>query len=210
MRLGYFGGSFDPPHLGHLAVAQAAAAAFQLDRVLLVPTSHQPLKPNGPVASYADRLAMLQLLCAQSPSDAGLVASDLEAPLPDGGPHYTIDTLRRLRATLAPEDALFVLVGADAFLQLPLWRAPEDLLAIAEWIIVSRPGFDLQRLEAMPLYAAHRGRVHLLPTLDDPTSATAVRAALAAGLDPTGAGVPSAIAAYIREHHLYAAGSTRG
>jgi nicotinate-nucleotide adenylyltransferase len=206
MRLGYFGGSFDPPHDGHLAVAQAAAAAFQLDQVLLVPTSHQPLKPNGPVAGYADRLAMLRLLCAQAPTTAALIASDLEAPLPDGGPHYTIDTLRRLRTTLAPVDKLFVLVGADAFLQLPLWRAPEELLSTAEWIIVSRPGFDLQRLQAMPLYAAHRGRVHLLPTLENPTSATALRRALAAGIDPEAAGLPPSIAAYIRAHHLY--GST--
>ncbi len=92
MRLGYFGGSFDPPHLGHLAVARAAADAFALDRVLFVPTAHQPLKPTGATASYADRLAMVSLLCADDPR---LAASDLEAPLPDHAPNYSAPRSRQ-------------------------------------------------------------------------------------------------------------------
>jgi nicotinate-nucleotide adenylyltransferase len=213
MRIGYFGGSFDPPHRGHLAVAGTAAAAFALDQVLFVPTSHQPLKPEGPSAPYADRLAMVELLCAEAPAPSGSTAkfraSALEAPLPGDPPHYTVDTLATLRSTLAPADTLFVLVGADAFLQLPQWRSPERLLTLAEWIVVSRPGFDPARLEALmqslKLTPAQRSRIHLLGNLADPTSATALRQALAA--QPPSAvpldGLPPSIRAYMQTHHLY-------
>jgi len=216
MRIGYFGGSFDPPHSGHLAVAHTAAAAFQLDTVLLVPTSHQPLKPEGPAAAYADRLAMVELLCAES-EGRRCIASALEAPLPGNPPHYTVDTLEQLRSTLAAADQLFVIAGADAFLQLPAWRAPHRLLALAEWIVVSRPrrdgsGFDPARLralmETLALAPAERERIHLLTALDDPTSATALRRQLAAAASSATppaelAGLPESILTYIRAHHLY-------
>src|ERR1700734_1006739 len=101
MRVGFFGGSFDPPHLGHLAVARAAAQAFALDTVLLAPTAHQPLKPHGADAPFEDRLAMVRLLCAGQP---GLEASELEAPTEAISPNYTIDTLRALRAELHAND----------------------------------------------------------------------------------------------------------
>jgi nicotinate (nicotinamide) nucleotide adenylyltransferase len=130
-RLGFFGGSFDPPHLGHLAIARAAAEAFSLDRVLFVPTAHQPLKPAGPVASFDARLAMVELLCAD---DADFEASPIEAPNADGTPNFTVDTLTQLRASLGEGDEIFVLVGADAFLDLRRWREPERLLQLAEWI----------------------------------------------------------------------------
>src|SRR5580700_10939646 len=119
MRVGFYGGSFDPPHCGHLAVARAAARAFALDKVLLAPTAQQPLKPQGAEAAFADRLAMVRLLCA---GEHGLQASELEAPDSSGAsppssgaaapnaaqPNYTIDTLRRLRAQLRPSDEIFV------------------------------------------------------------------------------------------------------
>jgi nicotinate-nucleotide adenylyltransferase len=234
MRLGYFGGSFDPPHRGHLAVAAAAAQAFALDSVLFVPTSHQPLKPGRPQASYADRLALTELLCAEAQPAARFVASALESPLPGDPPRYTVDTLQHLRSTLEPTDQLFVLTGADAFLQLPQWRSPARLLALAEWIVVSRPGFDPTRLHTLidtlaqtmgngegegagaphldsEMWASTtvRARIHLLPTLADPTSATALRQALAQH-PPTpesnqtlAAGLPPTLLTYIRHHHLY-------
>jgi nicotinate-nucleotide adenylyltransferase len=210
MRIGYFGGSFDPPHRGHLAVASTAAQAFALDCVLFVPTSHQPLKPNGPIASYTDRLAMVQLLCAQAPPTLHCLASNFEAPLPDDAPHYTVDTLERLRTTLQPDDTLFVLIGADAFLQLPQWRSPQHLLTLADWVIVSRPGFDPTRIHLMLDVLApsptQRARIHLLQSLADPTSATALRHALlrhAPPTDPNLQGLPPAILTYMQAHHLY-------
>ena len=201
MRLGYFGGSFDPPHLGHLAVARAAADAFALDRVLLVPTASQPLKPAGAHAPYADRLAMVELLCAADPR---LQACDLEQP--NGGaaamPNYTVDSLRRLHRD-EPDAALYVIVGADAFLELPRWRAPVELLSLAEWIVVTRPSLSgAGELRLPPLTATQCARVHPLTSVDEPASATAVRAELARG-DCAGS-LPPDILAYIRSHGLYA------
>lgn len=199
-RLGYFGGSFDPPHRGHLAVARAAADRFSLDSVLLVPTGRQPLKPEGAVASYDDRLAMVELLCK---GDARLQASRLEAPAAAGGaPNYTVDTLARLKEE-QPESELFVIVGADAFHQLPRWRSPERLLTLADWIVVTRPrhAAEAGSLQLPPLSDAARGRVHLLSSVDEPASATAAREALARGEDYDG--LTPEVLGYIREHDLY-------
>jgi nicotinate-nucleotide adenylyltransferase len=200
-RVGYFGGSFDPPHLGHLAVARAAADRFALDRVLLVPTGRQPLKPEGAVASFGDRLAMVQLLCQ---ADQRLHASYLEAPVQTGGgftPNYTVDTLDRLRDEESGAE-LFVIVGADAFHQLPQWRSPERLLTLAEWIVVTRPRHAADAVELPPLTDEQRQRVHLLSDVDEPASATAVRLALTRHEDCAGLLAPEVLA-YIREHHLY-------
>lgn len=211
MRLGYFGGSFDPPHLGHLAVAQAAADSYNLSRVLLVPTAQQPLKPSGAVAAYHDRLAMVSILCE---SDPRLIASDLEAPVSPPAPNYTIDTLKRIRNT-QPDAELFVIVGADAFHDLPRWHSPNELLDLAEWIVVTRPHLSAhassgetaatrhEPLRLPPLTPAQRTRIHLLPTVDHPASATAIRAELAQGGDGLGMLSPRLLA-YIRQHHLYA------
>jgi len=202
MRLGYFGGTFDPPHLGHLAVAQAAADAFALEQVLMVPTGVQPLRPVSPLAPFADRLAMVSLLCEQDPR---LQAAALEAPRNPPVPNYTVDTLQQLLVR-SPEDELFVIVGADAFQSLPQWRSPELLLTLAQWIVVTRP--RLTALELPALTPEQRERVHLLQTLDNPASASAVRAALASRDPARSAELASLLSppvlAYIREHGLYA------
>ena len=160
MRLGYFGGSFDPPHLGHLAMAGAVARAFSLDRVLFAPTGRQPLKPAGSVATFPDRLAMTELLC-RAQQGADFEATAIDAPLADGEPNYTVDALALLHRQ-APADEIFALVGADAFLDLRLWRDPDRLLELAEWIVVSRPGFALEQIDALNLTAAQRLRIHCL------------------------------------------------
>jgi nicotinate-nucleotide adenylyltransferase len=198
MRLGYFGGSFDPPHLGHLAVARAAAETYALDKVLLVPTANQPLKPGGARAPYADRLAMVKLLCA---GDARLEASEIEAPTIPPTPNYTIDTLQRLQAE-QPAAELFVIVGVDAFHQLPQWRSPEKLLAIAEWIVVTRPHVPAEERRLPELSPEELKHVHRLKELDHPASATNIRAELAKGADCEGLLSPQLLA-YIREHDLY-------
>jgi nicotinate-nucleotide adenylyltransferase len=218
MHIGLFGGTFDPPHRGHLAVANAVRERFALDRVLLAPAAVQPLKPDGVHASFADRLRMVELLCEDQP---GLEASAIDGPQPDGSPNYTIETLKRLRATLPAGAEISVIVGADAFLGLRQWKSPEDLLREARWIIVSRPGFDLRSLEARSLEArnleamidatmiaamglppAQRPRVQILSDFANPVSATEVRERLhdreeAAGL------VPPRVLEYIRARHLY-------
>lgn len=201
MRVGYFGGTFDPPHRGHLLVARAALERCRLDCVLLAPTGRQPLKPAAASASFADRLHMTALLAAAD-NTGQLQASDVDGPQADGLPNYTVNTLRRLRATLAPGDALFAITGADSFLDLRRWRAPEELLRLAEWIVVSRPGAEPEELDRLGLTPEQRARVQWLGGVADPASATEVRARLATGLDCR-ALVPEPVLAYIREHGLY-------
>ena len=107
MRVALFGGTFDPIHRGHLALASAAASAFALDRVLFAPVGRQPLKAESPAATFADRLEMTRLAVA-SAADPSFAVSSVDAPRPDGAPNYTVDTLACLGREY-PAAALFVL-----------------------------------------------------------------------------------------------------
>jgi nicotinate-nucleotide adenylyltransferase len=204
MRIGFFGGSFDPPHLGHLAVGRAAGDAFSLERVLFAPTGRQPLKPDGPSASFEDRLTMASLLCELQPTNARsrFEPSTLEAPRADGKPNYTVDTLLTMRRQCSIDDNLFVLIGADAFLGLPSWKSPATLLNLAEWIVVSRPGVALPELHELDLTPEQAQRVHLLEYVHEPARATDIRALLRADSDCAGL-LPPSILNYIHAHHLY-------
>jgi nicotinate-nucleotide adenylyltransferase len=144
-RVAFFGGSFDPPHLGHLAVARAAKAALGLDTVLFVPVGAQPLKPHGSTAGFEDRLAMTRLAIAGEP---GFAVSLADAPKPSGAPNFTIETLLGLRGELPPGGALFCLMGADSFFGLRLWHRAAEIPFVATLIIASRPGQPLEDLQA--------------------------------------------------------------
>jgi nicotinate-nucleotide adenylyltransferase len=198
MRVALFGGSFDPPHHGHIAIATAAADVFDLDSVLFAPVGHQPLKPEGVPALFADRLAMVELACR---SDPRFAVSDLDAPRPDGVPNYTVQTLAKLHESM-PDARLFNLVGADSFLDLPRWHEPERLLDLAEWIVVSRPGFPLANLSSLGLTPYQRGRIHLLQTVHEDVAATNLRERLEAG-DLCADVLSPAVSAYIQVHQLY-------
>jgi nicotinate-nucleotide adenylyltransferase len=157
-RVAFFGGSFDPPHLGHLAVARAARAAFALDAVLFAPVGMQPLKPEGPAASFEDRLAMTRLAIAGEPGFEISLADapkSPDAPRPaddrQSAPNYTINTLESLRHSLAPESVLFCLMGADAFFGLRHWHRAAEIPFVAPLIVASRPGQPLEGLkQALP------------------------------------------------------------
>jgi nicotinate-nucleotide adenylyltransferase len=198
MRVALFGGSFDPPHYGHIAIAAAAADVFDLDSVLFAPVGRQPLKAGGAPASFADRLAMVELACR---SDSRFAVSDLDAPRSDGTPNYTVQALAALREVM-PDARLFNLVGADSFLDLRRWHEPERLLELAEWIVVSRPGFPLANLSALDLTPYQRGRVHLLQTVHEDVAATNLRERLEAG-DPCADVLDPAVSAYIQARTLY-------
>lgn len=198
MRVALFGGTFDPIHRGHLAIATAAADAFHLDSVLFAPAGRQPLKPLAETTPFPHRLAMTQLAVAADPRFA---ASNLDAPHLDHSPNYTVDTLQQLQHQ-QPHATLFALVGADSFLSLPQWRQPERLLALAQWIVVSRPGFALEDLTPLHLAPAQLARVHLLTTVHEDVSATTLRQRLHAG-DRCDDLLPLAVASYIAAHHLY-------
>jgi nicotinate-nucleotide adenylyltransferase len=198
MRVALFGGTFDPPHRGHLAIATAAADAFDLDEVLFAPVGRQPLKPNSTPVPFADRIAMLSLACLP---DTRFAVSTLDAPHPDGTPNYTVQTLTALHQLL-PDDTLFNLVGADSFLDLQHWREPHRLLELAEWIVVSRPGAPLDDLSTLNLTPHQQARVHLLQTVHENLSATGLRQRLETG-DPCSDLLPPAVSGYIVAHHLY-------
>ncbi len=193
MRVALFGGSFDPPHAGHVALASAAADAFALDLVLVAPVGKQPLKLGIQSESFADRMAMVGLACAGDPR---LVASDLDRPRADGAPNFTVDTLETMRREL-PEAELFALIGADAYLGMEHWKEPARLFELAQWIVATRPGFVLA-----PLGIAPAGRVHWLETVHVDVSATGVRERLHQGLDCEGL-IPSSVLEYIDSHRLY-------
>jgi nicotinate-nucleotide adenylyltransferase len=144
-RIAFFGGSFDPPHLGHLAVARAARVALHLDTVLFAPVGAQPLKPQGSTAPFSDRLAMTRLAIAGEPAFA---VSLLDAPSGNARPNYTLDTLRTLRAQLPPAGSLFCLMGADSFLSLRRWHGAGEIPFVASLVIASRPGQHLDDLAA--------------------------------------------------------------
>jgi len=201
MRIGFFGGSFDPPHLGHLAIARAAAKAFSLNQILFCPTANQPLKPTGATASWDDRLAMVTLLCANDPT---FHPSTLESPQESSQntPNYTVDTLLRLRSTLPASDTIYSIVGLDSFLDIPRWRSPETLLTLAEWIVVTRPGFSPAQLETLNLTSTQLQHVHTLTGIDHPASATQIRSLFSSNSDPTDL-LPPTILNYIQTHHLY-------
>ncbi len=234
MRIALFGGSFDPPHLGHLGIALAAVERLRLDRVLMAPVGRQPLKVGQRPSSFDDRLAMVTLLCA---GRASLEPSTIDAPLPpssEGRPrfNYTSDTLARLRQELSSADELFCLIGADSLQTLCRWHNAAEALFEAEWIVAARPGFPLDRLstllpagvvtgareaargcERIPLSSpdGNTSALWLLPDLNYDISATALRRALA----DHASGMPQAVldprvAEYARQHALYEAASRTG
>ncbi|HEX4036892.1 MAG TPA: nicotinate (nicotinamide) nucleotide adenylyltransferase [Acidobacteriaceae bacterium] len=221
MRIGFFGGSFDPPHRGHIALARLAIDRLGLERVLFAPVGVQPLKRDRSQTTFADRAAMTELTIAGEPA---LELSLIDAPRRDGRPNYTIDALRRLRPTLAPADHLFFLMGADSFLSIGHWHRAANLLLSCDFIVASRPGFDLGRITAalppgisvaacdsapagnlalcLHNAAQRESRLCLLPDLSEMASASSIRSALERGADPRTLLQPS-VAAFVLEHHLY-------
>ncbi|HMD77174.1 MAG TPA: nicotinate (nicotinamide) nucleotide adenylyltransferase [Terracidiphilus sp.] len=229
-RVAFFGGSFDPPHLGHLAVARVARAALGLDTVFFAPVGAQPLKPHGSTASFEDRLAMTRLAIAGEP---GFAISLADAPKASGTPNYTMETLQRLRAELPPDGALFCLMGADSFAGLRRWHRSAEIPFVAPLIVASRPGESLSDLkaalpegltvEAVPgpggvgleievrSYllrnpAGDSAPFYLLPGLEVEISASEIREqvrAAAGGRAPERELLPAPVSAYIRAHGLY-------
>ena len=184
MRLALFGGTFDPIHNAHLIVAREAADQFQLDQVWFIPAGHPPHKAEQMVASYEDRLKMVELACRADPR---FQPSRVEAGAQKS---YSIDTVERVRAM--GEDPFFI-IGADAFADIATWHRWRDLVQATEFIVVTRPGHE---------YTAPEGaRVHRLDTVALPVSSSEIRAKLAAG--ETTDELPKAVAAYITKKGLY-------
>ena len=189
-RLGILGGTFDPPHIGHLAAAVEVRAALALDRVLLMVANDPWQKTGGrPLSPARDRL---DLAIAAAEGLDGVVASDLE--IERGGPTYTIDTLEQLLAR-EPDSELFLIMGADAAAGLDTWHRHVELPALATLVIVDRAG------ESEPVIPPGWTVEHLgIPRLD--VSSTGLRARAAAGR-PLRPFVPAAVEAIIRDRAMY-------
>lgn len=195
-RIGVLGGSFDPVHYGHLAMAAEARHALGLDRVLFVVAAQQPLKPGGHAASAAQRLAMVTLACTDEPA---FEPSDVE--LRRTPPSFTVDTLAELRRA-HPGAGLWFILGADALADLPRWHRPDEIVTLAQLVAVQRPGaaLDLDALDQrMPGVAE---RVTLIEGLRLDISSSALRQRRAEGR-PLRYQLPDAVIAYIEEHGLY-------
>ena len=208
-----FGGTFDPIHAGHIAVAQAAQRRFHLDAIYFIPSSHPPHKTQRELLPFVHRYAMVALACAEHPH---FVPSLAEAP-PAGAAHvfYTIDTVRRFHRE-HPEDHLYFIVGADQFLELPTWKNYESLLDSCDFIIASRPGFrlDALRLVIPPEKLARTGApdghkislrkstVHMLATVASHVSSTEIRERLGRKQAIHGL-VPARVEEYILKQALY-------
>lgn len=200
-RYGVLGGTFDPPHLAHLVVAQEALIRLGLDRVYFVPTGQPPHKIGRPISPAADRRAMVELAIAGNPS-FGLSTVDLDRT----GPSYTAETLRRLRAEWGREAEIALMLGWDMLLDLPTWRDPAAVVAGATRVVaMHRSGYtadpdQLNRLAtALPELPA---RLVLLPVPQLAISASDLRQRVASSL-PIRYLVPDAVIRYIFEHGLY-------
>ena len=226
--IGVLGGTFDPVHSAHLALAENARQRLRLERVLWVPAG-QPWHRQSPWASPAHRLAMVKLAIAGHPAfevDNG----EIDA----AAPGYTVETLERLRARYGGQRSLVLLLGADAFLGLATWHRWRDLFSLAHIAVATRPGFELDAAAMPPDLAeqfrrrGHETAVGATDASRSPTpegvaegggknaaglifqfqlsagtvSGTETRALLAAGKDP-GDWLPPAVLGYIRTHHLY-------
>lgn len=225
MNIGLFGGTFDPVHKGHIALAHAAIERCKLHYVLFVPANVPPHKQQRPIAPFSHRFAMLALATT---GDKCFVPSLLEAP-EEGAParkekpNYTIETVRRLKQSLKASDRLFLLIGIDAFAEIANWHQAEALFKEVAFIVAGRPGYSLADVaNALPQKLRPRAEVtrpfqkqaacgdlvlpgvtiHFLEDLHQPASATAIREAAAAGkalgrfLDPS-------VADYIKKTGLY-------
>ena len=200
MTTAIYGGSFDPPHLGHLAIARQVLARFAVDRLVFLPASHSPLKDNTPTASDGDRLEMLRLVTEGEPRFA---VSDFE--LRKGGISYTVDTLRAWRQREPDTDLIFI-AGMDSLLTLHAWREPLEIVRLCKFVTFRRPGFPLPSPEELKL-PPNVARQLLSQVIDGPLvdiSSSDIRARAARGEALDGL-VPGLVADYIATNGLYQA-----
>ena len=208
-RIGLLGGTLDPIHCGHLAAAVAARDAFDLQDVFIVPSHIPPHRPAQPLASPYHRFAMACLAVSGVPR---LQASDEE--LRSAGPSYTADTLDRLHARGLSASQIYFITGADAFADIATWKRYPEVLDLATFVVVARPGHALESLPArLPALAARMrpaneggvaaaSRIHLLDTATPDVSSTIVRERLRRGETIAGL-VPPLVETHIHQHALY-------
>ncbi len=202
MRVGILGGTFNPPHIGHLVCAQEAYLQLRLDRVMLIPARIPPHKPVEDEPGPEHRLAFCRLAVAGDPRFA---VSEIEMQRP--GPSFTVDTLAELHSH-APDNELFLIVGGDVAAGMPTWHQPERVLSFASLAVAKRRGTSRAAVDAAlaGLPGGERSQFFQMPRIG--VSSTMVRRRARAG-EPIKYLVPDAVAHYIHEHSLYGGPSTR-
>lgn len=244
MNIGIFGGRFDPIHRGHISLATAAADRYSLGRVLFVPANAPPHREPGEITAFVHRYAMVALATEEEkrfvpsllegPGGLGSVGSGAKiragravAPAaPKAEANYSIDTVRRLKASLKKADRLFFLIGVDAFRDIAKWHEARELLAECEFVVASRPGYSLRDVaEALPEELRPAAAVtkpfhkqpasgdlvlpgvtlHLLEGVNQNVSATEIRAAAAQG-KPLARWLDARVAEYVKKVGLYREG----
>ena len=201
MKIGVLGGTFDPIHHGHIAVAKETRVHLNLAEVLFVPAGQPWLKADSPISPAEHRVRMVRLALANEP---GFQLSTME--IERAGASYTVDTIAELKAQLGSGDELFFILGWDSLTQLPRWRQPLRLIEMCYLVAVPRPGFPLPDLNS--LEAAIPGLSQRLILLDKPEvdiDATGIRERVAQGLSIRHL-VPEAVDEYIKKHKLYLTG----
>lgn len=197
-RVGIYGGTFDPIHIGHLAIAEEARLALKLDRVLIIPAARQPLKQQPQGASPEQRLAMARLACADN---SAFHVADMELRRPP--PSYSIDTLHTLRAELGPDTMLWLILGSDAAQDLSRWHRAEELGKLVQLCIVGRPGYTLDRPALESVLPGLVGRYQLIDGPQLAIASSELRRRLSFGL-PVRYQVPEPVRAFIEANRLYA------
>ena len=195
-RIGAFGGTFDPPHVGHLIIATELRYALSLDQVLFIPAGKPPHKTGQIVSDDEHRLAMLRLALADAP-EFGINAVDLDRR----GPSYTAETLLLLREQLQPSGLVF-LMGEDSLRDLPTWHRPDLIVQRAELAVARRPGVELDLASVYAAVPEARGRIHLIEVPEIDISSRDIRQRVAHRM-PIRYQVPREVEEYILRHGLY-------
>lgn len=197
-RIGIFGGTFDPIHIGHLVIAEAAREEYALERVIFVPAAQPPHKLTRFITPEAERLAMVRLATESNPY---FEVSDVEMRRP--GLSYTVDTLRWFHTQFPPGTEFYFVLGTDTLLELPSWKYIDELLELTHFIGALRPHYDREP-EKMIAHFGQMGRekIHILTAPELEISATDLRRRLESGRSVRYF-IPDIVREYVMEHGIY-------
>ncbi|HQZ83251.1 MAG TPA: nicotinate-nucleotide adenylyltransferase [Pyrinomonadaceae bacterium] len=212
LRIAFFGGSFDPPHLGHLAIANALMRQFELDEFVFVPAYHAPHKRSAPTSVF-DRYAML---CLATQNESQISVSRIEIEMPQRP--YSVETLERLTQML-PREEIFFVMGADSWRDIRTWRQWERLFELTDHIVVTRPGYDIEtdhvtkevrerivdvRNADVPVNTeAKAKKIYITDAVKVDLSATEIRKKIKEDDDSWRSNVPESAAKYIIKYQIY-------
>lgn len=192
MKLGIMGGTFNPPHVGHLIIASEVYSIFELARLIFIPAGDPPHKENRQIIEAPHRIEMIRLAIWK---DSRFEVSDIE--LKRKGKSYTIDTIRQIREFYGKEVEIYFIAGTDSALDLPTWREPLKILSLVHFVAVKRPGFPLRRLDKQ-----YKRRIIPVEHISLNISSSDIRRRIREGR-PIKYLVPEAVEEYIRKNKLY-------